>query len=318
MGQATAPLTWSTALTSWRWDSAAAVLIFGLTVAYGWAWRRAAPAEDASARRYGWSFAIGIAVLIVATLSAIGVYDRVLFWVRALQVLLLLVVVPFFLAMGRPVTMFRGTLGTVGRSRLDRLVASHATRVLAHPAATSVAMLATPWLLYLTPWYVGALRYPLVAALTTAVFLLVGFAYFYARLQTDPVPRRYSQLISLVITIVESIGDGLLGIVLWLGPLIAASYYQQIDRHWGPSARVDQSIGAGILWLVGDVFGVGVIIVLMRFFSADESERAVTVDAELDRAHRENMVDGTETSGAPSGLWWENDPQLRDRMGRSR
>lgn len=148
--------------------------------------------------------------------------------------------------------------------------------------------------------------------------MLVGFAYFYARLQTDPVPRRYSQLISLVITIVESIGDGLLGIVLWLGPLIAASYYQQIDRQWGPSARVDQSIGAGILWLVGDVFGVGVIVVLMRFFSADESERALTVDAELDRADHENMVDDTGNSGAPSGLWWVNDPQLRDRMGRHR
>ena len=316
MVQANAPLTWSTALTSWRWDTAAVVLILGLTVAYRQAWRRAAPSKDASARRCAWSFAIGIAVLSVATLSAIGVYDSVLFWVRALQVLLLLVVVPFFLAMGRPVTMLRDALGSVGRSRLDRLVSSPAARVLAHPAATSVAMLATPWLLYLTPWYLGALRYPVVAALTTAVLLLVGFAYFYARLQADPVPRRYSQLISLVITIVESIGDGLLGIVLWLGPLIGASYYQQIDRHWGPSARVDQSIGAGILWLVGDVFGVGVIIVLMRLFSADESERAVTVDAELDRADREHMVDDTEDAGAPTGLWWENDPQLRDRMGR--
>lgn len=99
MGQATAPLTWSTALASWRWDGAAVVLVFGLTVAYGWAWRRAAPGKDASARRHTWSFAIGIVVLSVATLSAIGVYDRVLFWVRALQVLLLLVVAPFFLAM---------------------------------------------------------------------------------------------------------------------------------------------------------------------------------------------------------------------------
>ena len=315
MDRASTPLTWSTALTSWRWDSGAVALIVGLTAAYWWAWRRAGSHED-SARRYAWSYAIGVAVLGAAALSAIGVYDRVLFWVRALQVLLLLVVVPFFLAMGRPVTMLRGALGTVGRSRLDRLLASRAARVVAHPAATSVAMLATPWLLYLTPWYLGALQHSVVAAATTVVLLLVGFAYFYARLQTDPVPRRYSQLISLVITIVESIGDGLLGIVLWLGPLIAASYYHQIDRHWGPSARVDQSIGAGILWLVGDVFGVGVIIVLMRFFSADESERAATVDAELDGVQHSKAFDSEGISEASSGLWWENDPQLRDRMGR--
>jgi hypothetical protein len=85
------------------------------------------------------------------------------------------------------------------------------------------------------------------------LLVLIGFGYFYARLQTDPVPRRYSQLISLVISIVESIGDGLLGIVLWLGPLIA-------------------------------------------------------VDAQLDNA--------SEDFAASTALWWENDPQLRDRMGR--
>ena len=74
--------------------------------------------------------------------------------------------------------------------------------------------------------------------------------------------------------------------------------------------RVDQSIGAGVLWLLGDVLGVGFIAVLMqRFFSADERSRAATVvDAELDQGAG---------SAPPSGLWWENDPQLRDRMRRS-
>ena len=90
--------------------------------------------------------------------------------------------------------------------------------------------------------------------------------------------------------------------MLWLGPVIAGGYYA--SRQWGPSTRVDQSIGAGILWLVGDALGVVFIIVLMRFFSADEKDRAAIVDAEL------------ETAAAPSGLWWHNDPQLRDRWGR--
>jgi cytochrome c oxidase assembly factor CtaG len=127
------------------------------------------------------------------------------------------------------------------------------------------------------------------------------------------VPRRYSQLLSLVISIVESLGDGLLGIVLWLGPLIAVDYYTRIDRHWGPSPRIDQSIGAGVLWLLGDVLGVGFIVVLMRFFSADEKSRAAVVDAELDRAERDTPA----VSEPAPGLWWENDPQLRERMRRS-
>jgi cytochrome c oxidase assembly factor CtaG len=270
MDPAIVPLTWSTSLTSWRWDSAAALLIVGGGVAYVWARRRATRCSEPVTPGPVWCFALGAALSIAATMSMIGVYDRVLFWVRALQVLLLLFV--------------------------------------AHPMTTSVAMMGTPWLLYLTPWYVAALKHSEVAAATRMVLVLVGFGYFYARLQTDPVPRRYSQLISLVISIVESIGDGLLGIVLWLGPLIAVDYYARVGRHWGPSLRVDQSIGAGILWIVGDVLGVPFIVVLMRLFSADEKVNADAVDAQLDNA--------SEDFGGTSALWWDTDPQLRDRMGR--
>jgi cytochrome c oxidase assembly factor CtaG len=303
MDPASVPLSWSTALTGWHWDTGAAAVIVATSVAYGWARRRA----DATTRRCVWWFVVGVVLVTLATMSMVGVYVGVLFWVRALQVLLLLFVAPFFLAMGRPVTVVGQALGSTG---LDRVLASPAARVLAHPATTSVAMLATPWLLYLTPWYVAALRHEAVASATNALLLVIGFAYFYARLQTDPVPRRYSQLISLVISIVESLGDGLLGIVLWLGPLIAVDYYVHIDRHWGPSPRVDQSIGAGVLWLLGDVLGVGFIVVLMRYFSADEKSHAAVVDAELDRAENDEAAPA-------SGLWWENDPQLRDRMRRS-
>jgi len=278
---------------SWHWDIGAAAVIVAAGVGYGWAWRRAA----ATARRYAWWFAVGLALIAVATMSMVGAYATVLFWVRALQVLLLLYVAPFFIAMGRPVTV----LG------LQRWSATRAARVLAHPATTSLAMLVTPWLLYLTPWYTAALRSAAVAAATNALLLVIGFAYYYARLQADPVPRRYSQLISLVISIVESLGDGLLGIVLWLGPLIAVDYYAHVDRQWGPSPRVDQSIGAGVLWLLGDVLGVGFIVVLMRYFSVDESRRAAVVDAELDDAGAQPV----------SGLWWEDDPQLRERMHRA-
>lgn len=278
---------------SWHWDTGAAAVIVAASVAYGWGWWRAGEPT----RRYGWWFVVGVVLIAVATMSMVGAYATVLFWVRALQVLLLLYVAPFFVAMGRPVTV----LG------LQRWPTTRAARLLAHPATTSLAMLATPWLLYLTPWYTAALQHEAVASATNALLLVIGFAYYYARLQADPVPRRYTQLISLVISIVESLGDGLLGIVLWLGPLVAVDYYAHVDRHWGPSQRVDQSIGAGVLWLLGDVLGVGFIVVLMRYFAADENRRAAVVDAELDDAQAQPV----------SGLWWENDPQLRERMHRA-
>ena len=176
----------------------------------------------------------GLVVWALTTCSVIGVYAPVLFWMRALQVLLLMFVVPFLLAAGRPVATMRGALSESGRGRLDGVLASRPARVFASPAATSMAMLGTPWLLYLTRWYVASMTGPIVGAVTRILLVLIGFGYFYARLQADPVPRRYSPLLSIGISVVETLGDGLLGLVLWLGPLIAYDYYRRAGPDLGP------------------------------------------------------------------------------------
>ena len=306
-----APLTWSTVLGSWSLDSTSAVLILVVGLGYGWCARRArrrgAPIKAGRVCCGG----VGLGVWVLATMSVIGVYADVLFWVRALQVVLLLLVVPFFVALGGPVTVLRSALPPGGQRRVDRLLAGRSARVLASPLTTSVAMLGIPWLLYLTPWFAATLEHPSAAAITRILLVVVGFGYFYARLQTDPVPRRYSQMVSLGISVVETIGDGLLGLVLWLGPLIAVDHYLGLHRDWGPSLRLDQTIGAGILWILGDVLGVPFLIVLMRALSTDEKARAVEVDAELDRVEQSPPSPGAQTT-----LWWENDPQLGDRFRR--
>jgi cytochrome c oxidase assembly factor CtaG len=300
MHPAATPLTLTAALTSWRLAAAPAVVILAISGVYLMAVRRR---THPVARSAAHCFGIGCALWIVATMSMVGVYAGVLFWVRALQILMLLFLVPFFLAMGRPLTVLRDGLGERGSERFDRVLNSRVSHVVAHPVSTSVAMLGTPWLLYLTPWYRAALQSAPVGAATDLLLVLIGFGYFYARLQTDPVPRRYSQLISVVISIVETIGDGLLGLVLWLGPLIAADYYAGLHRTWGPDPRLDQTIGAGVLWILGDVLGVPFLIMLMRALSVDERQRSVAVDAVLE-------------DDVTPALWWENDPQLKDRFGR--
>jgi cytochrome c oxidase assembly factor CtaG len=248
----------------------------------------------------------GVAVWVLATFSVVGVYAPVLFWVRALQVLLLLLVTPFLLALGRPVAVLCAASPAIDRV-VESALSSRVLRVACSPLVTSVAMLATPWLLYLTPWYVASMTGP-VATATRLLLVVVGFGYFYARLQTDPVPRRFSPLVSIGISVVESLADGLLGVVLWLGPLIAVDYYASLQRNWGPSPRIDQSIGAGILWIAGDVLSIPFVLVLMRQLGSHERRRAAEVDAALE--------DVTAEQGPASTLWWENDPQLRDRFGR--
>lgn len=312
----TEPLTWMMVWRAWHFDLVATVCIVALGAGYSWALTRARhQRSDISAVGAG-CFFVGLGCWALACMSVIGVYAYVLFWMRALQVVLLLLVVPFFLALGRPVTAVRNALRPAGLSRFDRAVSSTPARALAHPLTTSVAMLATPWLLYLTPWYAASLSPGVLGAMTRTVLALIGFAYFYARLQVDPVPRKYPQLISLLISVAETIGDGVLGLVLWQGPLVASTYYLALHRSWGPDLRTDQTIGAGVLWILGDVLGLPFLLVLMRALTADDKVQAARIDAELDHAEQHSLEsDDTAAQGpSPSSLWWENDPQLRERF----
>ncbi|RJO70158.1 cytochrome c oxidase assembly protein [Nocardia panacis] len=321
------PLTVGAALGSWRWDTSTVLVTAALGAGYLTAW--------SAARRRGTAvptgrvvtfLAAGLGVWLLTGISVIGVYSNTLFWMRALQMLLLLYVVPFGLASGKPVTVLRDALGPAGRSRLDRILGSGFARALTFPAVGSLLILVTPWLLYLSPWLPALLRAGWVDIVSRLLMVVIGFIYFYARLQADPVPRRYTQSISLLITVFESLADGVLGLVLWLGPLLASDYYEQVGRTWGPDPRMDQIIGAGVIWLLGDVLGLPFLLVLMRSFAADERRKARTVDAELDAAEAESRRAAPTTRTAPaveesghcatSGLWWENDPQLRDRFRR--
>jgi cytochrome c oxidase assembly factor CtaG len=293
---------------SWSPDFLSLTLILTVGAGYGWAARRSGEPTPAQA----WSFGSGLALWALATLSVIAVYAPVLFWMRALQVLMLLFVVPFLLALGRPVATLRAASSASGRRRIDGLLASWPARVVCSPVVTSALMLATPWLLYLTPWYVASLVNGVVAALTRILLLLIGFGYFYARLQSDPVPHRYSPLLSIGISVAETLGDGLLGLVLWLGPLIAHDYYAGLGRTWGPSMRTDQTVGAGILWILGDVLGLPFLLVLMRALGSHEK----AVADEADEADEADRTEHVEPGSARQTLWWEADPQLRDRFGR--
>lgn len=314
----TEPLAWATAWRAWHFDMAATVCAVLLVAGYAWPLSRARRhRSDTSA---GWvsCFVIGIGCWVLASMSFVGVYAHTLFWIRALQVVLLLLVAPFFLTLGRPMTITRNALPQWALDGFSRAVPSTLARTMTHPLTTSLAMLATPWLLYLTPWYTASLTNGALGAATRIMLVLIGFSYFYARLQVDPVPRRYPQLISLLISVAETIGDGVLGLVLWQGPLVASTYYLALHRSWGPDLRTDQTIGAGILWILGDVLGLPFLVLLMRALSADDRAHAAQIDAELDRVGQSPSTTATAPAQdlATSTLWWENDPQLRDRFGR--
>ncbi|WUL72198.1 cytochrome c oxidase assembly protein [Amycolatopsis sp. NBC_00345] len=295
----------ATLFTAWTIDIPAVLVVLLLAVAY----------LSAARRQPVWSpgrttaFLAGLATIVLVTCSFLGVYDTTLFWVRATQNTVLLMVTPLLLALGAPVTLLMRTASPGLAAWLRRYGRSGFARFLTFPPSVTVVLIAPFLLIYLTPLYELSLDSPVVGGLVRLLLVLAGFLYFYSRVQLDPTPRGGSHLVSVWISFTEVVFDGALGLVLWLGPLLAPAHYATAHPGWGPDPRTDQIVGAGVLWIGGDVAGLPFVGALFIRWARDDEKRAKQLDKRLDEEE--------ESGEAPSGgLWWESDPELAQRFRR--
>ena len=229
-----------------------------------------------------WFCGLGLGFLVIATMSFVGVYQPVLFYVRAVQTVLLVLVVPLFLALGRPVTLAATVFPRAG-ARLEAGIRSRPARILTFPAITALALVGVPFVMYFTSWYTAVFRSTTVRELTYLVLMALGYVFFWTLMRVDPVPKEYPYGVSMWITSAEVIGDAFFGIaVIAYQGLIGAAYYHELARPWGPTPATDQVIGGGVLWILGDLVGLPFLAaVLIHMMREDESD-AARIDAELD------------------------------------
>jgi cytochrome c oxidase assembly factor CtaG len=260
-----------------------------------------------------WFLGLGLGFLVIATMSFLGVYQDVLFYVRAVQTVLLVLVVPMFLALGRPITLFIAAFPQPG-ARLEAVIRSRPSRVLTFPAITTFALVGVPFVMYFTSWYTAVFHSVAVRELTFLALMAPGFAFFWTLLRVDPVPKKYSYAVSMWITGAEVIGDAFLGIAIIASQnLIGGAWYHALGRPWGPTLQADQVIGGGALWILGDLVGLPFLAAqLIQLMREDESD-AARVDAELD-ARAAEVAAPAEGEPSPEKPWWEDDPRFTSRF----
>lgn len=325
-------LTFARAFTSWTIDpwSLAAVIVLGAAYLVG-VHRIRRQGERWPAGRAVMFCALGLGFSVVATMSSIGVYQPVLFYMRSAQTILLLLVVPLFLALGRPLTLIVATAPRFG-PWLEGAIKSRPARLATFPAITTFVLVLTPFLIYFTPWYAAGFSSVLVAQLTHFALGVPGFVFFWTLLRVDPVPKAYPYIVALWITAAEVLGDAVLGLaVIADSSLLAGSYYHALARPWGPSLPTAQVLGGGVLWILGDIVGLPFLAAqLIQMIREDEADAKV-IDAELDA--REAAAVGPAAAGASgpgsghgpaaageAGLpvtqrpWWETDRRFADRF----
>jgi cytochrome c oxidase assembly factor CtaG len=298
-------LTVTRALTEWTLDPWMLALIVLLGGAYLIGVRRARrvrlPRDKAAwpAARPIWFCGLGLGFLVIATMSWVGVYQPVLFYVRAVQTVLLVLVVPLFLALGRPITLAATVFPRAG-ARLEAVIRSLPAKVLTFPAITTFALVGVPFVMYFTSWYAAVFHSTTVRELTYLILMTPGLVFFWTLLRVDPVPKQYPYAVSMWITGAEVIGDAFFGIaVIAYQSLIAGAYYHALARPWGPSLATDQVLGGGVLWILGDLVGLPFLAVqLIHMMREDESD-AARIDAELDAQDAQLAAARSAAPGAP-------------------
>ncbi len=323
-------LTPTRALIEWTLDPVMLALIVILGVAYllGVRLLRRRSVEWSVARPI-WFVGLGLGFLVIATMSWVGVYQPILFYARATQTVLLVLVVPLFLAMGRPITLAIAVFPRAGR-RLEAVIRSRLARILTFPAITPFVLVAVPFVMYFTSWYTAVFHSGTVRELTFLALMAPGFVFFWTLLRVDPVPKAYSYGVSMWITGAEVIGDAFLGLAVIADQnLLGAAYYHALAWPWGPTLQTDQVIGGGVLWILGNLVGLPFLAAqLIQLMREDESD-AARIDAELDAVQAQQAADaatlkpvltpgpqGTPPDDAPDATkpWWEDDPRFTDRF----
>ncbi|BBA96659.1 hypothetical protein RVR_2059 [Actinacidiphila reveromycinica] len=335
--QALPELTGSRFLGTWHFDGVALAAVVLLGAAYGYGVRRKLASGDRwPLWRAALFYVFGLGTLAFATMSALAVYNRVLFWPAAVQNILLDLFAPLGLALGDPIGL------AAPGGRLQRAFSSRPVRVLTYPLISSVLVLVSELTIYFTPYFAHALARDPVRQLMHLQLLLTGCLFVLPMLsRQELLPRWCTHPVRAVLVFLDGLFDSVPGIVVMTsGTLVAGNWYHAHTRDWGPSVQRDQMLGGGLMLALAELVGLPFLLLVFLEWWRAERDRTAVLDAALDREAALSARSGpapvpapAAAVPAPSGTpdqvaaevpvstrpWWETDEgEVGTRMRRGR
>ncbi len=229
-------------------------------------------------------FLTGLIWMLIAVASPLATYDTVLLSVHMLQHMILAMLAPIFLVLGRPVTLALRTLPPRGRAGVLTVIHSRVAGVLTFPVVAGFIFVVNPFVLYFSGLYEQTLERPWLHDLNHVHFVAVGTLWYAALLAVDPLPRRPSYPMRVIAGFLTLPFHAWLGVaIMSMNTLIAGDWYLGQNRDWGPSPLDDQRTAGGILWVSGDLIGLLVFAALFRGWVKESEREARREDRRLDR-----------------------------------
>ncbi len=302
------PLTTHTAFTQWEFAPVvtAGVIVAAIIYLVGVVAVRRRHPKGQWPIRWTVSFLAGNAVIVIATQSSIGAYDDVLFWIHMVQHVLLLMVAPPLLLLGRPVTLLLHATRNPVHTAVKRIVRSAPINVITFPLLGVLLYIATVVGTHLTDFMNVTLQHPVAHDLEHVLYLVVGYLYFLPLIGREPIRWRLSFTTRLFLLVLAMPVDTFTGVVLTqtnheLFPAYAGR------RNWGPSLVADLHAGGAVMWIGGDF--VMLVMVLILFAGVARSRRPLDGGAWVESA-RQNSLAGGALAGVPSQALDDDEAQL--------
>jgi cytochrome c oxidase assembly factor CtaG len=251
------------------------VAIAGTALLYGLGGRASATASDAAKRWRGAAFYAGLATLALAVASPIDAYAGTLFWAHMVQHVLLMMVAPPLLLLGRPWPRLVRPLPLAVRRPLARgvLVGPRLWRVrtafrwLGAPAPSFVLFNGTLLLWHVPTLYSLTLRDGPVHDVEHALFFGTALLFWVHLLPGATSRPRLGDAARAVYATGALLVSWVLAIVLGLasGP-IYEGYAALAERPGGLTALADQQLAAGVMWVPASVpYCIVLVVVALRW-----------------------------------------------------
>lgn len=253
----------------WSLDPSVLVGVVVLSLAYGWAWRRARRPGAPHPPGYGRLalFAASMLTVLAALVSPIDGLSDELMVIHMVQHMLLLDLMPILLIL----SLTKGLLRPVTR-RLTAL--ERRAGFFGHPVFAVLMYAGMMWLWHLPGMYDLALNHPdswhIVEHLC---FSAAGTLYWWHLLSPIRSRLRLGGMGPVMYMLSTKLLVGVLGVMLAFAPTSVYGFYNHQPHWWGLTPGQDQNM-AGLVMALEQSIVMGIVLVWLFVRMLEESERS--------------------------------------------
>ncbi|MHB1235796.1 MAG: cytochrome c oxidase assembly protein, partial [Microbacteriaceae bacterium] len=172
------------------------------------------------------------------------------------------------------------------------VVHSKPAAILTSPVVAAIVFAGSLWIFYYTPLFSWATTDHIGHTWMVAHFLISGYLFVQALIGVDPVPKRASYPIRLLVLLATMGFHAFFGVALMTGTgLLLANWYGAMGWPDGFSALADQQAGGGIAWSVGEIPTVILAVIVAVMWSRSDERASRRLDRAADRSGGAELAD---------------------------